>query len=113
VQAGRQEQPAVRGSAVTAGRVAPGGIRLAAYGVPSEEMAAPVREIVRLMREGRLSPEQLFELPDGTAIAHLNAAETQFLYEEIFVRGGYFKHGIELPEDAVRVGVGANIGPFA
>jgi amino acid adenylation domain-containing protein/FkbM family methyltransferase len=113
VEAVLDEHPAVHESAVIATKVGSDDVRLAAYAVPSEEMAAPVREMARLMRDGGLSPEQLFELPDGTAIAHLNAAETQVMYEEIFVRGEYFKHGIELPRDACVIDVGANIGLFA
>jgi len=52
-------------------------------------------------------------LPNGETIAHLNEYETQFLYEEIYVQEVYLKHVAMLPEDAVFLDVGANIGLFA
>jgi FkbH-like protein/FkbM family methyltransferase len=53
-----------------------------------------------------------FRVPGLGDIAHLAGYETAYLYDEIFVRRAYLRHGIELPGDAVVVDVGANIGLF-
>lgn len=51
-------------------------------------------------------------LPGGLEIAHLLKYETDYVYTEIFVDDAYGKHGIELPDDACIVDIGANIGLF-
>ena len=51
-------------------------------------------------------------LPNGFAIAHLNRHETEYVYKEIFVDKCYLRHGIQLPEDATIIDIGANIGLF-
>jgi len=51
-------------------------------------------------------------LPNGMAIVEQNRNETEYLYEEIFKRKRYFKHGISLPEGGCVFDVGANIGLF-
>lgn len=43
----------------------------------------------------------------------MNTHETEYLYEEIFVRRAYLPEGTELRENAVVFDVGANIGMFA
>src|SRR5258708_4972074 len=53
-----------------------------------------------------------FLLPNGLTIAHQNNIETEYLYREIFESLVYLQAGIELPEDACVVDVGANIGLF-
>ncbi len=113
VQAAIRDVPGVANCAVVAVDVAPGDTRLAAYVVPEAETAGVVGAIERLQREGRLAPEQMLELPDGTAVAHVNRAETEFSYGEIFERGSCLAHGIELGEHACVFDVGANIGMFA
>ena len=52
-------------------------------------------------------------LQNGLDVAFLNRAELDFLYEEIFVREVYLKHGLVLPDGACVVDVGANIGLFS
>ena len=64
-------------------------------------------------REKALAGAKQWTLPNGMAIAHLNTYETQYLYNEIFVEKTYLKQGIVLPEDAVVVDIGANIGMFS
>jgi 31-O-methyltransferase len=50
------------------------------------------------------------ELPNGLVVEHLNAVETRFLYDEIFVRRSYLPDGFTLrPGDCV-FDVGANVG---
>lgn len=50
---------------------------------------------------------------DPSRIAGVNAHETAFLYEEIFVRRAYLPDGMTLPPDAVVFDVGANIGLYS
>ncbi|MBB3114183.1 FkbM family methyltransferase [Paenibacillus phyllosphaerae] len=52
------------------------------------------------------------QLPNGLEIYQNNEGETEFLYNEIFRKEMYFKHGITLPEHATVMDVGANIGIF-
>ena len=57
-------------------------------------------------------PARTFALPGVGEIAHLHDYETEYLYEEIFVRQAYTRHGVTLrPGDNV-LDVGANIGMF-
>jgi FkbM family methyltransferase len=51
-------------------------------------------------------------LPNGMVIAEQNKNETEYLYEEIFRKKSYFKHGINLPQDGCVFDIGANIGLF-
>ena len=46
-------------------------------------------------------------------IWHIDRAETEFLYEEIYAHRCYARHGITIPPSAVVVDVGANIGLFS
>ncbi len=52
-------------------------------------------------------------LPGGIEIAHLNRHETEYVYQEIFKDQCYLRHGIQLPENAVVIDIGANIGLFS
>ncbi|MCL9792974.1 FkbM family methyltransferase [Frankia sp. AgKG'84/4] len=54
-----------------------------------------------------------FFLPEVGEIAHLNQYETEYLYEEIFAREAYLRHGVSLQPDDTVFDVGANIGMFA
>jgi FkbM family methyltransferase len=54
--------------------------------------------------------------PDTGALAELaqiNASETRFLHDEIFLTESYLQNGVLLRSDAVVFDVGANIGMFA
>ena len=113
VQSVLRDAPGVGDCAVIAAEATPGDLRLAGYVVPDEESAGPVRRIQRMLSEERLRPEQLLELPDGTAVVHVNRAETEFSYGEIFERGSCLEDGIQLPPEACVFDVGANIGMFA
>ena len=53
-----------------------------------------------------------YPLPNGMTVALLDRVETDYLYREIFEERCYLRHGINLPEDAVVLDVGANIGMF-
>jgi FkbM family methyltransferase len=54
-----------------------------------------------------------YALADGTVVCHKNRYETAYVDGEIFEEGVYLKNGVVLPDDAVVVDVGANIGLFA
>jgi amino acid adenylation domain-containing protein/FkbM family methyltransferase len=56
---------------------------------------------------------ETYRLRNGMVVAHCNANETRYLYEELFEKKIYLQHGIELPEDGWVVDVGANIGMFS
>jgi amino acid adenylation domain-containing protein/FkbM family methyltransferase len=52
-------------------------------------------------------------LPNGMAIVEQNRNETDYLYEEIYKKKSYFKHGIRLSDGGCVFDVGANIGLFS
>ncbi|HTL26293.1 MAG TPA: FkbM family methyltransferase, partial [Burkholderiales bacterium] len=52
-------------------------------------------------------------LPNGLRLAHWQRHETEYLYEEIFEDECYLRNGVDLPDDAVVIDVGANIGMFS
>ncbi|HEY6784717.1 MAG TPA: amino acid adenylation domain-containing protein, partial [Gemmatimonadales bacterium] len=54
----------------------------------------------------------LHVLPDGSAVAHLNKNETDYIYNEIFVLQAYLRHGITISDGDCIVDGGANIGLF-
>lgn len=58
------------------------------------------------------APVPTMALPDGTTVAHVNAEETEYLYQEIFTERSYLQHGIEVRPGDVVFDVGANIGMF-
>jgi amino acid adenylation domain-containing protein/FkbM family methyltransferase len=87
--------------------------RLVAYVVPDATTAGNVREWIRRERAGDLDGLPVHELPNGMVVLGRNKAETDFLYQEIFVRREYLRHGISLPRDAVVFDIGAHIGLFS
>jgi amino acid adenylation domain-containing protein/FkbM family methyltransferase len=50
---------------------------------------------------------------DLRAVEGVNPHETRYLYEEIFVQNAYLRGGVTIPDDAVVLDVGANIGLFS
>ncbi|AUX42316.1 uncharacterized protein SOCE26_037460 [Sorangium cellulosum] len=93
--------PGVAQAAVTVGEGSAGDPRLVGYVVPSRKGSSEV--------DGR----ERHRLPNDMAVVHQNKNETDYLYEEIFVKKSYSLYGIELPKDAVVFDVGANIGMFS
>ena len=55
----------------------------------------------------------LYKLPNGLSIHHLNKHETDFVYNEIFEEKVYLKHGITVNEGDCIFDIGANIGLFS
>ncbi len=56
---------------------------------------------------------QRHKLPNGAEIVHLNRYETEYVYQEIFEDESYLRHGIEIPDSATVIDIGANIGLFS
>lgn len=57
--------------------------------------------------------DQIYLLPNGLSVYHVNKHETDFLYKEIFAERSYLKHGITLNSNACVFDIGANIGLFS
>jgi amino acid adenylation domain-containing protein/FkbM family methyltransferase len=95
-----REMPGVRDAVVLARSDESGAPRLAAYLVPD-------RGDQPLWDEA-----SVHILPDGSAVAHLNRNETDYIYNEIFVLQAYLRHGITINDGDVIVDAGANIGLF-
>jgi amino acid adenylation domain-containing protein/FkbM family methyltransferase len=74
--------------------------RLVAYVTPQPHAAATIDGKPR------------YPLPNGAAVAHLNKNETDYLYQEIFCRQAYLRHGIDINDGDCVFDVGANIGLF-
>jgi amino acid adenylation domain-containing protein/FkbM family methyltransferase len=95
-----REHPGVEAAVVVPVEDGELGPRLVAYSVPRRAWAVEI--------DGRRRQA----LPNGMAIVHQNRNETEYLYQEIFVRHTYAQHGIRLREEAVVFDLGANIGMF-
>ncbi|HVG45255.1 MAG TPA: FkbM family methyltransferase, partial [Longimicrobium sp.] len=113
IEAVLRRHPGVRDVAVADYAHPSGDRRLAAWVVPDPARALAPWRLLELRRTGALDGHRVEALPDGTEVVSLNPRETRFLYEEIFERGAYLRHGITLPEDACVFDAGANIGLFA
>lgn len=103
-------------AAVEAAVVASGGdgsSALVACIVPDAHRAGEIRRACALEADGRLEGLSLHEPSPDLLVAQRNRTETDFLYREIFLDNAYLRHGIDLPEQACIIDVGANIGMFS
>ena len=70
----------------------------------------------KLIAGGQLNnsepPLAIFRAPNGLEIFHHAAAETKYVYHEIFEDCVYFRHGIDLLPGESLFDIGANIGLF-
>ncbi len=87
------------------------GSGIAAYVIPSEAEAGPVKRL--LAANGPAANLPVCELPSGFAVCHRNRTETRFMHHEIFESCCYFRGGVELGDGDVVFDVGANIGLFS
>jgi FkbM family methyltransferase len=56
---------------------------------------------------------KLIEFPGGfRCYTHTSVEETEFIYNEVFVKQEYLGHGVTLEKDACIIDIGANIGIF-
>jgi amino acid adenylation domain-containing protein/FkbM family methyltransferase len=59
------------------------------------------------------APPETCRLPNGLEVVHRSPYETAALFEDIFVKRSYLRHGVRLPAEGCVLDVGANIGLFA
>lgn len=57
-------------------------------------------------------PRALHRLPNGLVMSQVSRAETDLLFEEIFVSRSYTRHGVSISDGDIVFDVGANIGLF-
>ena len=93
-------------------RPQPWGANLMLAGPARPTLAAPVPGADELLVQYRRQvPVGI--LPDGSPIVECNPNETRQLFDEIFRRRRYLRHGVQVYDDAVVVDVGANTGMFS
>ena len=100
IEGALREQSGVREALVLASEDGSGSKQLVAYVIP-KRASQPL-----------WGNSPLYELPDGSPVAHLNRSETDYAYSEIFVRQAYLRHGITIRDEDCIVDVGARIGLF-
>lgn len=54
-----------------------------------------------------------YQLPNNKWVYHINDYETDFVFNEIYIDEVYSPHGLNLPETAIIIDIGANIGLFS
>ncbi|HVR97912.1 MAG TPA: MupA/Atu3671 family FMN-dependent luciferase-like monooxygenase, partial [Thermoanaerobaculia bacterium] len=117
VEAVLASHPAVREAVVIARDETPedlAGRLLVAYVVPvtangpGELGARLTAERIEQVLDGH----DRHRLPNGLLVAQLGDAQTSGIYREIFEQEVYLRHGVDLPDGACVLDVGANIGLF-
>jgi len=112
IEAALSSHLAVAEAAVVVRSGPDGAPMLAAYLVPDPVIAPELHRLAELDAWGDLPADGLGLLPNGMVVCRQNAAETDFLYRELFEEGAYLDVAAALPEDACLFDVGANIGLF-
>ncbi len=100
IETALRQHPGISEAAVLARDDQFGENRLVAYVVPT------------LDRSLMTGAKRRYILPNGMAVSHLNKNETDYLYDEIFKRQAYLRHGITIKDGDCVFDVGANIGLF-
>jgi amino acid adenylation domain-containing protein/FkbM family methyltransferase len=100
IEGALRQQRGVRDAVVLAREDESGNKQLVAYVIPKRT------------NQALWESKALYVLPDGSPVAHLNKNETDSIYNEIFVRQAYLRHGITVEDGDCVVDVGANIGLF-
>src|SRR5262249_43367047 len=110
IEAALLAHPGVREAAVVLRDSSPsapgGGPRLVAYLAPAGAAPlSPVRELPPGMPR--------LVLPNGLLVTHVSEPQANGAFRELFEEEVYLRHGIDLPDGAVVLDVGANIGFFS
>lgn len=71
-----------------------------------------IANVDSFQKERLLAGHARHTLPDHIEIAELNRYETEYLYEDIFLKQVYLKHGIVINDGDCVIDAGANIGLF-
>ena len=100
IESALREKPGIRDAVALAPEDASGNRQLIAYVVPKRA------------DQPLWANSQIHVLPDGSAVAHLNRNETDYIYNEIFILQAYLRHGISIRDGDCIVDAGANIGLF-
>ena len=88
-------------------------ILLEIEGLSEEEISEQVSDIQQEQEKVLdIDTAQNYELPNNMVIRHLNKAETDHFYKDIFEDNVYYKHGIKINKGDIVFDVGANIGLF-
>ena len=96
-----RQQRGVRDALVLASEGSDGNKELVAYVVPNRQ------------DQPLWTAKNVYQLPGGFSVAHLNKSETDIFYDEVFIRQRYFRNGITVENGDCILDVGANIGLFA
>ncbi len=99
IEAALERHSGVRQAAVLTTQDQFGTDRFVAYVVPKRDLAL-------------IDAKRRYVLPNGMVVSHLNRNETHYLYDEIFKRQAYLRHGITINNGDCIFDVGANIGLF-
>src|SRR5262245_40520044 len=112
VEAALRNAPGVA-DAVVSVRTTGSGQQLVAHCVPDPEMGRMIHSLLRYDRAGLLRGRIVEEIPNGLAVVARNRAETDFVYQEVFVERSYLRGGVNLRPADVVLEVGANMRLFA
>lgn len=92
---------------------APSAPQLAAYIVPDPMIAPLALRLLALESDGGAAWRERMVLPNGLPVYMINRRETEFMFDEIFRRRCYHWPVLSLPDDAVVLDIGANLGLFS
>jgi nonribosomal peptide synthetase DhbF len=113
ISAALATHPAADRAAASVYRPESGDERIVAYVVPDGAVAPGVLTLAAAEARGDLDGLPRHPLPNGRLVLGRNKAEIDFLYQEIFEREEYLRHGVTVPAGATVVDVGAHVGMFS
>jgi amino acid adenylation domain-containing protein/FkbM family methyltransferase/non-ribosomal peptide synthase protein (TIGR01720 family) len=111
------DQVKVRGHRVELGEVEQGLARheavRAACALLTDDQRLVAAVAVDPLRSETFEGRERHTLRNGLSIVQLNRNEADFLYDEMFEKNAYLRHGVHLHDGATVLDVGSNIGMFA